>query len=148
MAGAPRCQITLPCLGILMMLGTIPLSAQQRGTVRVDDETHSFIAGTCGLLGPQMALAGGTDDDGNLILIEMETQAVNIMIVYLESGRGSRTLTARYDTEAGDDPTSSREPAPELSVQLDGSPLTASGTFVDTLTREKHAVDISVDCTG
>ena len=130
-----------------MMLGTIPLSAQQQGTVRVGDETHSFIAGTCGLLGPQMALAGGTDDDGNLILIEMETQAVNITIVYLESGRGSRTLTAQYDTEAGGNPTS-REPAPELSVQLDGSPLTASGIFTDTVTREKHAVDISVDCTG
>lgn len=49
MARIPRCRIILLGLGILTLLGTAPLSAQDQGTgtVTVDGETQSFTVEQC-----------------------------------------------------------------------------------------------------
>ena len=143
-----RCQITLLCLGILMMLLASPLSGQQQGegTVTVDSEARSFDMNSCYSIGP-MVRGNGTDEEGNLMTFIVGTgqaQSVSITLDYSDgSGRPTRTLMA----VAGSGVTSSGEPATGLLVQLEGSTVTASGTFVDDNSQE-HEVEISIDCTG
>ena len=146
MVGEPRCQITLLCLGILMMLLASPLSAQQQGegTVTIDSEARSFDINPCYFFGP-MVRGNGTDEDGNLMTFIVGTgqaQSVSITLMYSDSsGRPTSTLMA----VAGSGVTSSGEPATGLLVQLEGLTVTASGTFVDNANQE-HEVEISIDC--
>ena len=115
MTRVPPCRITLLGLGILALLGTSPLSAQENGTLTltVDGETRllDIVSCTAGLRGAKGLEGEATDDTDtiNFVVSEVYRRGPMAQTVLLtstststapESGLGSpaKTGTARKRT--------------------------------------------------
>ena len=156
MTRVPRSRITLVGLGILALLGTSPLSAQENGklTLTVDGETRSLDIVSCtAQLRGAAGLAGEATDDTDTIsfvVSERSNRARNRAQTVMFTS--TSTSTSRIDLYAyveGKDSVwtfDDGEPAPGPLLRIDGSTVIGSGTLTDQRTHEEHVVEFYVDC--
>ena len=165
MTGVPRRRITLLGLGILTLLGTSTVSAQEqgKGTLTFDGETRSLDISACTLVQMNAYMTNvtvtGTDDSNQIDLRLNESvgstttrQKGSFEEVVAKSETEFvlvHRLQALYIEEAGVWTSfyAGGEPAPGPLFRIDGSTVIVSGTFTDQGTDGEHVVEFSVECT-
>ena len=165
MTRVPRCRITLLGLGILTLLGTNPLSAQEKakGTWTFDGETRSLDISSCSLTQMNAYSTNVTvtgTDDANQINFKLNESVGSTTTrqkgSFEELVAKSETefvlvhrLQALYIKEAGVWTSfyTGGEPVPGPLFRIDGSTVIVSGTFTDQGTDGEHVVELSVECT-
>ena len=156
MARVSRSRIALLALGILTLLGTSPLPAQENGklTLTVDGETRSLDIVSCtAQLRGAAGLAGEATDDTdtiNFVVSEWSNRARNrAQTVMFTSTSTSMSRIDLYAYVEGKDSVwtfDDGEPAPGPLLRIDGSTVIGSGTLTDQRTHEEHVVEFGVDC--
>ena len=153
MTGVPQCRITLLGLGILALLGTSPLSAQENDklTLTVDGETRSLdiVSCTAQLRGAKGLAGEATDDTDTITFVvgESSNRAGNQVQTVMLTSTSRINLYAYVEGKDGVWTFEDGEPAPgPLFRQIDGSTIIGSGTFTDLRTHEEHVVELSLDC--
>ncbi len=161
------CRITLLGLGIMTLLGTSPLSAQEHGTgtVTVDGETQSFTVQQCDWMdhrGTLMLDLHSTAETGSLLFkfqelvveegsrstVTVQGEVVEIAAFQKIHLRPSGHVFEARRRQAADgtwhvDPQG--DPAPGPLYRIDGSTVTVSETFKSWTTGENHVVELSVE---
>lgn len=167
MTTVPRCRITVLGLGVMMMMGTGPLSAQDEGmgTVTVDGETQSFTVERCswidhrGLLildlfstaetgGLQFQFQGQAWEEGQRSAVAVQGEAVEIAARQQITFRPPGHVFEARRRQASDgtwhvDPQG--DPTPGRLYQIDSTTVTSGGTFRSSTTGEHHVVELSIE---
>ena len=156
MATVPRCRITLLGLGILALLGTSPLSAQETGkvTLTVDGETRvlDIVSCTAQLRGATGLAGEATDDTDSITFVVSErsdrvrNRAQTAMLTSTSTSMSRIDLYAYVEGRDSVWTFEDGEPAPGPLLRIDGSTVIGSGTLTDQRTHEEHVVEFGVDC--